>query len=236
MLNEVRTKYGDMVVMCAVPAFMMTPIFLPAVTTGAGGDRVRRIDPAGERVDVLLRQQLLHRDLGVGARGILVVALDDVDLVGLELVGPELEVLLHAAVDLLAELGADAGERRDQADLDLLRAGQRGRHGERGRRRENAFHHRTPSQIDVNRRMGARPVSARILGPKPEASQASGMRRSARFRRILPRKRSPFSASSRRRWGSVHGRGPCERRASLRPHRVDERPPSRPLTGARAML
>ena len=35
MLNEVRTKYGDIVVMCAVPAFMMTPIFLPAVTTGA---------------------------------------------------------------------------------------------------------------------------------------------------------------------------------------------------------
>ena len=141
MLNDVRTKYGDMVVMCAVPAFMMTAIFLPALTTGAEANRVRRIDPAGQRVDVVLRQQFLHRDLGVGARRVLVVALDDLDLVGLELVGLELEVLLDAAVDLLAELGADAGERRDQADLDLLRLGQRGRHGKRSRRHENAFDH-----------------------------------------------------------------------------------------------
>ncbi len=35
MLNEVRTNIGDMVVMWAVPAFMITPSFLPAVTTGA---------------------------------------------------------------------------------------------------------------------------------------------------------------------------------------------------------
>ena len=31
------------------------------------GDRVRRIDPAGQDVDVVLGEQLLHRDLGVGA-------------------------------------------------------------------------------------------------------------------------------------------------------------------------
>ena len=35
MLKEVRTQYGDVSVMCAVPAFVMMASFLPAVTTGA---------------------------------------------------------------------------------------------------------------------------------------------------------------------------------------------------------
>ena len=135
-----------MLVMCAVPAFMITRELLAGGDDRRRGDRVRRIDPAGSDVDVVLGQQLLHRDLGVGAARVLDVALDQLDLVGLDLVGVELEILLHAAVDLLGELGADAGERRNDADLDLLRLGQRGRHGKRGRRRENAFDHRTSSQ------------------------------------------------------------------------------------------
>ena len=84
-------------------------------------DRVGGVDPAAERVDLVLREQLLHRDLGVGAARVLDVALDQLERVRLDRVGIELEVLLHAAVDLLGELGADAGIRQVDADLHLLR-------------------------------------------------------------------------------------------------------------------
>ena len=113
-----------MLVMCAVPAFMITRELLAGVDDRRRGDRVRRIDPAGQDVDVVLRQQFLRRDAGVVAARVLGVALDQRDLVGLHLVGVELEIDLHAAVDQLRELGADAGVRQVDAHLHLLRVGQ----------------------------------------------------------------------------------------------------------------
>ena len=79
--------------------------------------------------------------------GSFVVALDEVDLVGLHLVGIELEILLHAAVDLLPEFGADAGERQDDADLDLLRLSRAGRKGKRGDGRNHSLGHEQPSRF-----------------------------------------------------------------------------------------
>ena len=95
------------------------------------GDGVGRVDEAGEDVDVVLRDQLLHRGLGRRAAGILRVALDDVDLVRRKRAGVELHVHLHAAVHLLAELGAHAREGQHDADLDRLRGCARGERGER---------------------------------------------------------------------------------------------------------
>ena len=97
-------------------------------------DRVRGIDPAREHVDLVLGEQLLHRDLGVGAARVLGVALDQRDLVGLHLVGVELEILLDAAVDQLGELGADSGVGQHHPDLDLLGLDGAGRSQEQERR------------------------------------------------------------------------------------------------------
>jgi hypothetical protein len=83
-------------------------------------DRVRRIDPAAQRIDLVLREQFLHRGARIGAAGVFRIALDQGDLVGLHLVGMKLEIKLHAAIDLLRQFCADAGIRQDHADLDLL--------------------------------------------------------------------------------------------------------------------
>jgi hypothetical protein len=56
--------------------------------------------------------------------------LDQRDLVGLHLVGIELQVELHTAVDELRELGADPGVRQVDADLHLLGVRQGGGHDE----------------------------------------------------------------------------------------------------------
>ena len=57
------------------------------------GDCVRRIDPAEQHVDLVLGEQLLDDDLGAGAAGVLLVALDELEGVGLQLFGVELQVL-----------------------------------------------------------------------------------------------------------------------------------------------
>jgi hypothetical protein len=104
-------------------------------------NRVRGVDPPRQDVDVVLGEQLLDRDLGVGAAGILHVAPDQRDLVRRHLVGVELEVELHAAINLLRELGADARVRQVDADLHLLGLGPRGRHDEHGGYRDDPLHH-----------------------------------------------------------------------------------------------
>jgi hypothetical protein len=118
---------------------------------GGRGDRVRRVDPAREDVDVLLREELLDRDLRVGAARVLHVALDQRDLVGAHLVGVELEVQLHAPIDELAELGTDARERQGDAHLHFLGLGPAGGQGQRGEDGDHALEHvRFPPQR-VNR-------------------------------------------------------------------------------------
>ena len=61
-------ELGRQLVMCAVPAFMITASFLPAVTTGADAIAFGRIDPAGQHVDFVLREQFLDGDLGIRRR------------------------------------------------------------------------------------------------------------------------------------------------------------------------
>jgi hypothetical protein len=67
--------------------------------------------------------------------------LDQRDLVGLHLVGIELEVELHPTVHQLGELGADTGVRQVDAHLYLLCFGPRGNHGKRGRYRDDLLDH-----------------------------------------------------------------------------------------------
>ena len=110
-----------------------------------GGDRIGRIDPAGDDVDIVLGEQLLHRQFGIGAGRVLHVALDQLDRVRLDLVGIELEVKLGAAVHLLRDFRGDAGIGHVDADLHLLRGGEAASNGERGARRDDAFHHGDPS-------------------------------------------------------------------------------------------
>ena len=97
-------------------------------------DDVGRVDEAGEQVDVLAHDQLLHRGLGdIAARG-LGVALDQLDLVLAELgLAFLLHVQVHGALDLLRELGAAAGIGHDHADLHGLRRRQGRRHGHQSR-------------------------------------------------------------------------------------------------------
>jgi hypothetical protein len=83
-------------------------------------DGVRRVDEAGDDVDLLLDDQLLDDGLGRGAARILVVALHHLDRVGLERVRVHLEEEVDAAVDLLAKLGADAAVGQRHADLHFL--------------------------------------------------------------------------------------------------------------------
>src|SRR5439155_701926 len=81
-------------------------------------------------------------DLGVGAARILHIAPDHRDLVRLHLVGVELEVELHPAVDQLSEFGADARVRQGDADLHFLRVRRGEAEGERdGGDRNDALDH-----------------------------------------------------------------------------------------------
>ena len=107
--------------MNAVPAFIDHRELVAGGDHRRRGDGVGRIDKAGERVDLVLGEQFLDRDLGFGAVRRLGIALDERDLVGFDLIGIELEIKLHAALDLLRKLGADAGIGQDQADFYFLR-------------------------------------------------------------------------------------------------------------------
>src|SRR5207245_8459095 len=73
---------------------------------------------------------------------ILHVAPDQRDLVRLHLGGFELEVELHPTIDQLGELGAYAGVRQGDADLDFLRVRSGDAEGERdGGDRKGALDH-----------------------------------------------------------------------------------------------
>ena len=78
--------------------------------------------------------------------GILHVALDDRDLVALHRI--ELEILLHPAVDLLRQLGANAGIRQIDADPDLLCLRQAGR-GCQHAGKDKFPDHVEPSQVTL---------------------------------------------------------------------------------------
>ena len=86
-----------------------------------GSNRVGRIDPARQRIDLVLRQELLDRDFGVGAAGRLGVALDDGDGIWLYLIGIQFQIKLHAAIHLAGKFGADSGIGQNNTDLNLLR-------------------------------------------------------------------------------------------------------------------
>ena len=125
---------------------------LAGIDHGRGGDGVGRIDPAGKRVDLVLGQQFLGGDLGGGAVRRLGIALHQRDRIGLHLISIELEIKLHAALDLLGKLGADAGKRQNDADFHFLRRsglrhGQAGRDGGCGNGRDHSFGHQKPSQV-----------------------------------------------------------------------------------------
>lgn len=94
---------------------------LSCVDQRRAGDRARRIVRAGEDIDIVLGQQLLHRDTRIGAGEIFGVASDQLDRVWLDLVGVELEVEIKTSIDLLRVLRAHAGIRQLNADLHLLR-------------------------------------------------------------------------------------------------------------------
>ena len=82
-------------------------------------DDVGREHEAGEQVDLLAHDQFLHGGLGGVAARILGVALDQLDRVRAELgLALERQVEVHAALDLLAEVGAAAGIVQHDADLD----------------------------------------------------------------------------------------------------------------------
>ena len=81
---------------------------------------------ADEHVNLVLQDQLL----GLGDAGVrlaLVVLDDELHVGAAELAAVFVEIELEAVDHVLADLGEDAGRRRDEADAQFFRAGRRGR-------------------------------------------------------------------------------------------------------------
>src|SRR5262249_9833675 len=162
--------------------------------------------------------ELLDGDLGVGAARVLHVALDQRDLVRLYLVGVELQIELHAAVDQLGELGADTGVRQVDADLHLLRVRQGGGHGERSDSDgDDSLHHvESPSPEGSNRESESQTAGANTRA-KAGKRASYGARGSHRPRRVQPSILCDNAAAERRVSETQGGRAWPSSRSS---HRV----------------
>ena len=121
----------------AVPALEMISGIFAWVTTGAIA--IADGENTTPAISLTLSQgdQLGRHRLGVGAGGRALVALDDVELVGLEVLGVQLHVEIERLDLRVAEVGVDPGERQHEADLDGLRrrdaCAERQRERQRGR-------------------------------------------------------------------------------------------------------
>ena len=139
--------------------------------------------PSRQRVDLVLGEQFLGRDLGFGAGRRLQVALDQLERVGLRLIGVELEIKLRAAFDLLRQLGADASIGQDDADLDFLRQAawvncrpRRSRRRLRQRPRSFVWTSKILPDFRKFRLISVGDVRTPIVGRKPEMAQAKSGR------------------------------------------------------------
>jgi len=152
------------------------------------GDRVRRIDPAGERVDVSgsgapARRSESAPDRVLGSSRLMIF-----DLVGLNLSALSLRYC-STPRSICWPSSAPMPVNAQPGDLDLLRVSQCGGQRKRCRRHENAFSSSNSLPDWFEPASPSALVSARILGRKPEPSQASG----------TPQAR-PFSAFCWEKW------------------------------------
>ena len=86
-------------------------------------DRRRREHEAGEDLHLVVGDQFRGDGLGLRAGRRTLVALDDLDLVRRDVLGVQLDIEIERLVDLVAEVGIGAAERKHHADLDGLRLG-----------------------------------------------------------------------------------------------------------------
>ena len=134
--------YGDMVVMNAVPAFMIIAGVCDSVIRGAIDIALGEKTKPREEIDLFADDQFLHRLLGHIAARILGVAFDKLDLMAAQLAGVKAHVQVHALLNLVAELGCSARIGENDANLDGL--GLRGpRHDKTGCRK----HQHTSKQL-----------------------------------------------------------------------------------------
>ena len=105
----------------AVPALAMTIGTLACVTTGASaiadGENTKPVTSC----TLSLVISSVVDGLGDRAGRRALVALDDLDLVGRDVLGVQLDVEIERLVDLVTEIGIGAAERQHDADLDGLR-------------------------------------------------------------------------------------------------------------------
>ena len=96
---------------------------LACVTTGAARDRRRREHETGDQFHLVVGNQLGDHRLGIGAGRRAFVAFDELDLVGADVLGVQLDVEVERLVDLIAEVGIRSRIGQHHADLDGFRLG-----------------------------------------------------------------------------------------------------------------
>ena len=106
-LNKVAVLFAS----AALAAPLTVYAQAKSVDNWRNGDGGRRKYKASQYVDFVIGDQLGDHGLGVGARRRAFVTFDELNLKGSDILGVQLDVEIERLVDLIAEIGVDAGIR-----------------------------------------------------------------------------------------------------------------------------